>query len=156
MTAAVEALAERAPTHGPRGTGIRAPSSRPGGSVGGTSTDEAAAAAFGLLSDETRVAVLRQGEEDYSFTHAGERVVRLVVSGNYGDLRGMGRVCRPDGEIRLPGHGHSDVAPLTRFPEWRAEAHYAKPGCRWAREPLDLVSAAGPTVEDVETRPFGR
>jgi ubiquinone/menaquinone biosynthesis C-methylase UbiE len=70
-------------------------------------------------------------------------------------LREMDRVCRPDGTIRLVEHGLSDVGPIARFQEWRADAHYAKSGCRWTQEPRELVESAGLPVEDVSTGPFG-
>ncbi|OYR56176.1 methyltransferase type 11 [Halorubrum halodurans] len=70
-------------------------------------------------------------------------------------LREMDRVCRPDGTIRLVEHGLSDVWPIARFQEWRADAHYAKSGCRWTQEPRELVESAGLPVEDVSTGPFG-
>jgi len=63
-------------------------------------------------------------------------------------LQEMDRVCKPDGRILLLEHGQSDVGPVARFLDWRAESHYEKMGCRWNQEPLDLVEAAGlPVVE---------
>ncbi len=62
-------------------------------------------------------------------------------------LREMERVCTPGGRILLLEHGLSDVRPIARFQEWRADAHYRKAGCRWTQEPLDLVDAAGLEVE---------
>ncbi|WP_436930220.1 class I SAM-dependent methyltransferase [Halosimplex halobium] len=70
-------------------------------------------------------------------------------------LREMERVCRPGGEIRLVEHGRSDVGPLARFQEWRADAHYEKMGCRWTQEPLALVDEAGLTVESASTAFLG-
>ncbi|PGF16608.1 transcriptional regulator [Natrinema sp. CBA1119] len=107
------------------------------------SEDRSAAAVFGLLSDETRIAVLRKiavaqserghtagpaelsfsaiydrvaidntaklsyhlGEleglflrktdDGYSLTHAGERIVRLLLSENYGEVTGFDRTAVP-------------------------------------------------------------
>ncbi|MFA9516902.1 class I SAM-dependent methyltransferase [Halopenitus sp. H-Gu1] len=70
-------------------------------------------------------------------------------------LREMERVCKPGGTIRLVEHGRSDVGPIARFQEWRADAHYAKSGCRWTQEPRDVVEAAGLSVEDTSTGLFG-
>ena len=62
-------------------------------------------------------------------------------------LQEMERVCVPGGQIRLLEHGLSDVRPIARFQEWRADAHYRTVGCRWTQEPLDLVEAAGIEIE---------
>lgn len=63
-------------------------------------------------------------------------------------LQEMERVCKPDGRILLLEHGRSDVGPLARFQDWRADAHYEKRGCRWNQEPVGLVREAGlPVVE---------
>jgi ubiquinone/menaquinone biosynthesis C-methylase UbiE len=70
-------------------------------------------------------------------------------------LREMNRVCKPEGTIRLVEHGRSDVGPIARFQEWRAEAHYAKMGCRWTQEPSDLVAEAGLGVLATRTGLFG-
>lgn len=70
-------------------------------------------------------------------------------------LREMSRVCKPSGRILLVEHGKSDFEPFARFQEWRADAHYAKMGCRWAQEPLELVERAGLPVERADTALFG-
>jgi ubiquinone/menaquinone biosynthesis C-methylase UbiE len=67
-----------------------------------------------------------------------------------GALREMRRVCRPDGRVLLLEHGRSDVAPVSRFQDWRADAHYEKRGCRWNQDPVEHVHEAGLPV--VETR----
>ncbi|WP_257627550.1 class I SAM-dependent methyltransferase [Haloplanus salinarum] len=70
-------------------------------------------------------------------------------------LREMERVCKPDGTIRLVEHGRSDVGAIARFQEWRADAHYAKSGCRWTQEPSEVVKAAGLSVRETTTGLFG-
>jgi ubiquinone/menaquinone biosynthesis C-methylase UbiE len=70
-------------------------------------------------------------------------------------LREMDRVCKPGGTIRLVEHGRSDVRPIAQYQEWRADAHYAKTGCRWAQDPREVVSEAGLEVRDTSTGPFG-
>ncbi|RXK51161.1 class I SAM-dependent methyltransferase [Halorientalis pallida] len=70
-------------------------------------------------------------------------------------LREMERVCKPDGTIRLVEHGRSDIGPLATYQEWRADAHYAKTGCRWTQEPREIVSRAGLRVRDIDTGLFG-
>ena len=65
-------------------------------------------------------------------------------------LQEMGRVCRPDGRILLLEHGQSDVGPVARVLDWRAETHYEQLGCRLTQEPLELVEAAGLRI--VESR----
>jgi ubiquinone/menaquinone biosynthesis C-methylase UbiE len=66
-------------------------------------------------------------------------------------LQEMERVCKPGGTIRLVEHGRSDVGLLARYQEWRADAHYAKTGCRWTQDPRDVVERAGLSVRDVRT-----
>jgi ubiquinone/menaquinone biosynthesis C-methylase UbiE len=70
-------------------------------------------------------------------------------------LREMERVCKPAGTIRLVEHGRSDVGPIARCQEWRADAHYAKAGCRWTQEPRDVVESAGLSVRDTTSGLFG-
>jgi len=70
-------------------------------------------------------------------------------------LREMERVCRPAGTIRLVEHGRSDVGPIARYQEWRADAHYAKVGCRWTQEPREVVERAGLSVRDTTSGLFG-
>jgi len=70
-------------------------------------------------------------------------------------LREMGRVRSPDGTIRLVEHGRSDIGPLARFQEWRADAHYETAGCRWTQEPLRVIERAGFDARDVSTGFFG-
>jgi ubiquinone/menaquinone biosynthesis C-methylase UbiE len=67
----------------------------------------------------------------------------------------MDRVCTPDGRILLLEHGRSDVGPIARFQDWRAESHYARAGCRWNQEPLELVLRAGLSIRHVRTRALG-
>lgn len=70
-------------------------------------------------------------------------------------LREVERVCKPEGTIRLVEHGRSDVGPLARFQEWRADAHYETAGCRWTQEPRAVVADAGLSVQDVTTGALG-
>lgn len=70
-------------------------------------------------------------------------------------LHEMERVCKPDGTIRLVEHGRSDVTPIARYQEWRADAHYAQLGCRWTQEPRDVVAAAGLSVRDAASGLLG-
>ncbi len=57
-------------------------------------------------------------------------------------LREFSRVCRPSGRILLLEHGRSDRPWLGRFQDCRAERHARVLGCRWNREPVDLVTEA--------------
>jgi SAM-dependent methyltransferase len=70
-------------------------------------------------------------------------------------IREMARVCEPDGRVLLLEHGQSDVGPIARFLDWRADAHYEHYGCRWTQEPLDHVRSAGLPVVDSESAFFG-
>lgn len=70
-------------------------------------------------------------------------------------LHEMERVCKPNGTIRLVEHGRSDVGPIARYQEWRADVHYATAGCRWTQEPREVVEAAGLPIRDSDTGLFG-
>ncbi|MFB6140301.1 MAG: class I SAM-dependent methyltransferase [Halosimplex sp.] len=70
-------------------------------------------------------------------------------------LHEMERVCRPGGRILLVEHGKSDVRLFARYQEWRADAHYAKQGCRWTQEPLAVAQRAGLDVVASSTGLFG-
>ncbi len=61
-------------------------------------------------------------------------------------LREMARVCRTDGRILLLEHGRSEQGWLGHWQDRKADHHARKLGCRWNREPLDLVSQAGLTL----------
>lgn len=58
-------------------------------------------------------------------------------------LEEMRRVCRSDGRILLLEHGRSSNRLLGRLQDIRADAHAEQLGCRWNREPLELVERAG-------------
>ena len=58
-------------------------------------------------------------------------------------LHEMARVCRPDGRILLLEHGRSDREWPGRWQDRRADRHARALGCRWNREPVDLVRHAG-------------
>lgn len=70
-------------------------------------------------------------------------------------LREMARVCRPNSRILLLEHGRSDVEWLGRWQDRRADRHAKALGCRWNREPLDLVRQAGLTLIAAQRTFFG-
>ncbi|TYL36736.1 methyltransferase type 11 [Natronococcus pandeyae] len=70
-------------------------------------------------------------------------------------LEEMSRVCRPDGQILLLEHGRSDVEPIARLQDWRAESHYEKMGCRLNQEPTALVAEAGLSTHRTSSRLLG-
>ena len=70
-------------------------------------------------------------------------------------LREMARVCDPDGTILLLEHGRSRVAPIARFQDWRADAHFTTAGCRWNQEPLEVVREAGLRVREAHRALLG-
>jgi len=70
-------------------------------------------------------------------------------------LREMERVCAPDGRILLLEHGRSDVGPIARLQDWRADAHYRKHACRLNQDPIAVVSRAGLSVRATETGLLG-
>lgn len=67
----------------------------------------------------------------------------------------MNRVCKPDGRVLLLEHGRSNVSPIARFQDWRADAHYEKHRCRWNQNPLESVSRSELSRRDASTGLFG-
>ena len=70
-------------------------------------------------------------------------------------LRELARVCRADGRILLLEHGRSDRDWLGRWQDRRADRHAKWLGCRWNREPLNLVRQAGLALTDARRTFFG-
>jgi ubiquinone/menaquinone biosynthesis C-methylase UbiE len=70
-------------------------------------------------------------------------------------LREMARVCRPDGRILLLEPGRSDREWLGRWQDRKADRHAKRLGCRWNREPQDLVRRAGLRLRRAERTFFG-
>jgi len=70
-------------------------------------------------------------------------------------LREMARVCRADGRILLLEHGRSTWEWLGRWQDRRADRHAKTLGCRWNREPLDLVRQSGLTLVAAQRFFFG-
>lgn len=58
-------------------------------------------------------------------------------------LRELARVCRPGGRLLLLEHGRSSVGWIGRLQDRQADRHARTLGCRWNREPLELVREAG-------------
>jgi len=79
--------------------------------------------------------------------HSFDTVVSSLTVCTFADpvaaLREMARVCRADGRILLLEHGRSHREWLGRWQDRRADRHAKTLGCRWNREPLDLVRQAG-------------
>lgn len=79
--------------------------------------------------------------------HTFDTVVSSLTVCTFADpvaaLRDMARVCRKDGRILLLEHGRSDRDWLGRWQDRRADRHAKTLGCRWNREPLELVRQAG-------------
>jgi ubiquinone/menaquinone biosynthesis C-methylase UbiE len=70
-------------------------------------------------------------------------------------LKEMAGVCRPKGRILLLEHGRSGREWLGRFQDGRVDKHAELLGCRWNREPLDLVRQAGLSVISARRTFFG-
>ena len=113
------------------------------------------------LSELGREGTLRQMDtQDLDFPDDSfDTVISALSTCTFPDpvaaLREMERVCKPDGTIRLVEHGRSDVGPIARYQEWRADAHYAKTGCRWTQEPREIVTEAGLSVQETSSGLFG-
>lgn len=54
-------------------------------------------------------------------------------------LSELGRVCKPNGRVRLLEHGKFDFAPLAWLQERRAESEYHRVGCRLFDDPAEVV-----------------
>jgi ubiquinone/menaquinone biosynthesis C-methylase UbiE len=67
-------------------------------------------------------------------------------------LREMSRVCRLDGAVLLIEHGRSNREWLARRQDRGADAHERRFGCRWNREPLELVREAGLAIVRADRR----
>lgn len=83
-------------------------------------------------------------------SHTFDTVVSSLTVCTFADpvaaLREMARVCRADGRILLLEHGRSNQEWLGRWQDRRADRHAKTLGCRWNREPLELVRQAGLAV----------
>jgi ubiquinone/menaquinone biosynthesis C-methylase UbiE len=98
-----------------------------------------------------RVRCLVMDAENLAFPdHTFDSVVSSLTVCTFADpvaaLREMARVCRADGRILLLEHGRSDREWLGRWQDRRADRHARTLGCRWNREPLELVRQAGLAV----------
>lgn len=54
-----------------------------------------------------------------------------------------------------PSKKRSDIGPIARYQDRRADAHYEKMGCRWNQEPHDVVERADLSVQDATSGLFG-
>jgi len=70
-------------------------------------------------------------------------------------LKEMARVCRDGGRILLLEHGRSDRGWIGGWQDRRADTHAKQLGCRWNREPVDLVQEAGLKIISAERRFLG-
>lgn len=104
--------------------------------------------------------VYRMDAQDLAFPDDSfDTVVSALSTCTFPDpvaaLSEMARVCRPDGRVLLLEHGRSDVELVSRFQDWRADAHYERHGCRWTQDPLAHFEETDLTVVDSETFFFG-
>ena len=92
---------------------------------------------------------------DNSFDIVVESMSICTFSDPLATLREMARVCRKEGRILLLEHGRSDRGWIGRWQDQRADAHVKQLGCRWNREPLDLVREAGLKIISAERKLLG-
>lgn len=62
-------------------------------------------------------------------------------------LNEMGRVCHPDGEVRLLEHGKSTFTPYRKVQEWRRDSYVDNLGCRLLEDPAEIVEESDLTIE---------
>lgn len=104
------------------------------------------------LADSSREATLHEMDaQDLDFPDDSfDAVISSLSTCTFPDpvaaLSEMGRVCTPDGRIRLLEHGRSSVGPIARFQDWRADAHFEKHSCRWNQDPLAVVAESPLTI----------
>ena len=114
--------------------------------VGIDISPEMLARAARRLDDRPRETTLHEMDaQDLAFPDDSfETVISSLSTCTFPDpveaLSEMGRVCAADGQILLLEHGRSSVAPIARFQDWRADAHFEKHRCRWNQNPLDTVA----------------
>ena len=94
-------------------------------------------AAFFLMDGETLAF------RDQSFDTVVDSLTLCTFPDPVVALREMARVCRTDGRILLLEHGRSDRGWLGHWQDRKADRHAQRLGCRWNREPPDLVYQAG-------------
>jgi ubiquinone/menaquinone biosynthesis C-methylase UbiE len=93
--------------------------------------------------------------EDESFDTVISSLSTCTFPDPVAALSEMARVCAPDGRILLLEHGRSNVGPIARFQDWRADAHFEKHSCRWNQEPLDVVAESPLTVVESSSALLG-
>ena len=94
-------------------------------------------AAFFLMDGETLAF------RDQSFDTVVDSLTLCTFPDPVVALREMARVCRTDGRILLLEHGRSERGWLGHWQDRKADRHAQRLGCRWNREPPDLVYQAG-------------
>lgn len=62
-------------------------------------------------------------------------------------LNEMGRVCHPDGEVRLLEHGKSTFTPYKKVQEWRRDSYVDTLGCRLLEDPAEIVEESDLAIE---------
>jgi len=101
-----------------------------------------------LVGDVERMNAQSLAFGDDSF----ETVVSALSTCTFPDpvaaLDEMGRVCRPDGSVRLLEHGLSDLSPIARYQEWRADSQFERSGCRLTQDPLAVVAESSLRIVD--------
>lgn len=129
--------------------------------VGVDVSPEMVARARKRLSDRGRDGTVRvMDAEDLDFDDDSfDSVVSSLSTCTFPDpvaaLNEMARACRSDGQVLLLEHGRSDVGPIARFQDWRADAHFEKHACRWNQEPLELVAASDLVVREARSSLLG-
>jgi ubiquinone/menaquinone biosynthesis C-methylase UbiE len=95
------------------------------------------------------------GFRDQSFDTVVDSLTLCTFPAPVVALREMARVCRTDGRILLIEHGRSERGWLGHWQDRKADRHALMLGCRWNREPLDLVRQAGLTLITARRTFFG-
>jgi ubiquinone/menaquinone biosynthesis C-methylase UbiE len=76
---------------------------------------------------------------DDSFDHVVSSLSTCTFPAPMEALNEMGRVCKPDGQIRLLEHHKWDAPVLDRVTERRNEGEYERVGCRLYEDPTKVV-----------------
>lgn len=85
--------------------------------------------------------------EDDSFDAVVSGLSTCTFPDPVAGLNEMGRVCKPDGHVRLLEHGKSTFTPYAKFQQWKEDSEYNDLGCRLFDDPKEVIEQSRLKVE---------